>query len=304
MSIVSLSQVSKYYSKLIALDKLDLDITAGEILALLGHNGAGKTTTMKLILGLLRASNGSVKVFGQSPQNNHYFSQQLGYLPENVHFYENLTGKEVLRYFARLKQAKKQQVQALLEQVGLEDAANRRVKTYSKGMRQRLGLAQALLGKPRLLLLDEPTVGLDPLATKDLYMTLDSLRKEGVSIILCSHILPGIERHIDRAVILEHGQLVATGSLEALRQQACLPSSIRVQGNWHSNELQEALRKQAVTVTACNDEEIELQILSERKLEILRYLLNRTDIHNIETHDPMLEELYVYFTRRSMCLPS
>src|SRR5690606_30958723 len=142
------------------------------------------------------------------------------YLPENVMFYPQLTGRETLTHFARLKQANTRQIEELLSQVGLQHAADRRVKTYSKGMRQRLGLAQALLGNPRLLLLDEPTVGLDPIATQDLYVLIDRLRQGGTSVILCSHVLPGVEPHIDRAAILAGGQLEAVGTLASLRNEA------------------------------------------------------------------------------------
>nr|BFE97424.1 hypothetical protein GCM10020185_79600 [Pseudomonas brassicacearum subsp. brassicacearum] len=178
MNVVEIEGVSQYYGDVAVLRGLDLNLAQGEVLGLFGHNGAGKTTTMKLILGLLRASEGQVRVFGRAPSDPSV-RQMLGYLPENVMFYPQLSGLETLRHFARLKGATPEQVQRLLEEVGLAGAATRRVKTYSKGMRQRLGLAQALLGQPRLLLLDEPTVGLDPIATQDLYQLLDRLRWQG-----------------------------------------------------------------------------------------------------------------------------
>src|SRR5690606_20320000 len=158
------------------------------------HNGAGKTTTIKLILGLLQPTQGQVQVLGGSPQDVR-IKLQIGYLPENVMFYPQLSGRETLRHFARLKQAPDAQVSSLLDQVSLSTAADRRVKTYSNCMRQRLGLAQALLGKPRLLLLDEPTVGLDPIATQTLYRLLDTPRAPGTSVILSSHVLPGVEAY-------------------------------------------------------------------------------------------------------------
>ncbi len=154
--------------------------------------------------------------------------RRLGYLPENVQFYEQLSGREVLDYFARLKRVASGQVGELLERVGLAHAMDRRVKTYSKGMRQRLGLAQALLGEPRLLLLDEPTTGLDPMATKDFYGMVDELSRRGVSVILCSHVLPGVERHIDRAVIFGRGRMLAAGSIDELRESAALPLVMRL----------------------------------------------------------------------------
>lgn len=144
-AIVQLTNVSKHYKSLHAVDDLSFSIQPGEVLGLFGHNGAGKTTTMKLILGVIEASEGTVSVFGSNPSTKQAWQsrKQIGYLPENVSFYEQLTGLEVLTYFARLKSAPKAQVKQLLTQVGLADALNRQVKTYSKGMRQRLGLAQA-----------------------------------------------------------------------------------------------------------------------------------------------------------------
>lgn len=204
MNVVEIEGVSQRYGDVAVLHGLDLTLAQGEVLGLFGHNGAGKTTTMKLILGLLQASSGQVRVFGRGPSDPDV-RRMLGYLPENVMFYPQLSGLETLQHFARLKGAAPEQVERLLEEVGLAGAAKRRVRTYSKGMRQRLGLAQALLGQPRLLLLDEPTVGLDPIATQDLYQLLDRLRWQGTSIILCSHVLPGVEAHINRAAILTRG---------------------------------------------------------------------------------------------------
>ena len=196
MSIVELKQVEKKYQNVHALHALDLSLNSGEVFGLFGHNGAGKTTVIKLILGLIEASGGQISVFGENP--THASAQQirskLGFLQENVSFYDHLTGLEVLEYFAELKGIAKKQCADLLAQVGLTLASKRRVRTYSKGMRQRLGLAQALLGKPKLLLLDEPTVGLDPIATREFYQSIDQLKKEGCSVVLCSHVLPGVEK--------------------------------------------------------------------------------------------------------------
>ncbi|MGQ7957978.1 ABC transporter ATP-binding protein [Pseudomonas sp. SP16.1] len=298
MNAVEIRGVSQRYGRMTVLHGLDLTLGEGEVLGLFGHNGAGKTTTMKLILGLLRASEGQVSVLGRSP-NAPQVRRQLGYLPENVTFYPQLSGRETLRHFARLKGAPLGQVDELLEQVGLFDAADRRVKTYSKGMRQRLGLAQALLGQPRLLLLDEPTVGLDPIATQDLYRLIDHLRQQGTSIILCSHVLPGVEAHINRAAILAHGRLQAVGSLASLREEAGLPALIRASGLKHSRQLIQRWTAAGHAARALGEGAVEVVAVNGHKLGLLRHLLGEAEAQDIDIHQPSLEDLYRYYMERA-----
>jgi Cu-processing system ATP-binding protein len=294
MNAVEIEGVSQHYGKLTVLHDLHLNLGEGEVLGLFGHNGAGKTTSMKLILGLLQASSGRVQVLGRSP-NDSLVRQQLGYLPENVTFYAQLSGRETLRHFARLKGAALTQVDELLEQVGLADARDRRVKTYSKGMRQRLGLAQALLGAPRLLLLDEPTVGLDPIATQDLYQLVDRLRQQGTSIILCSHVLPGVEAHINRAAILAHGRLQAVGSLASLREDAGLPALIRASGLEHRAQLLQRWHADGHQARSLGVDGIEVVAINGHKLDLLRELLGAGGAQDIDIHQPSLEDLYRHY---------
>ena len=298
MNAVDIQGVSLRYGKMTALRELDLHLEAGEVLGLFGHNGAGKTTTMKLILGLLTPSEGQLRVLGQEP-NNPDVRRKMGYLQENVMFYPQLSGRETLHHFARIKGADLKQADQLLEQVGLAHAADRRVKTYSKGMRQRLGLAQALLGDPRLLLLDEPTVGLDPIATQDLYVLIDKLRQQGTSVILCSHVLPGVEAHINRAAILAGGQLEAVGTLSSLRAEADLPSRIRASGLQHREQLLQSLNINGSTSRPLGTDSIELSGSMTGKVELLRRLLNQDQPSDIEILQPSLEDLYRYYTERA-----
>ncbi|MCQ4303903.1 copper ABC transporter ATP-binding protein [Stutzerimonas frequens] len=298
MNAVEIQGVSQRYGSMTVLHDLNLNLGEGEVLGLFGHNGAGKTTSMKLILGLLAPSEGQVKVLGRAP-NDPQVRRQLGYLPENVTFYPQLSGRETLRHFARLKGAAQSQVDELLEQVGLAHAADRRVKTYSKGMRQRLGLAQALLGEPRLLLLDEPTVGLDPIATQDLYLLIDRLRQRGTSIILCSHVLPGVEAHINRAAILAKGRLQAVGSLSQLRAEAGLPVRIRASGVSERDSWLQRWTDAGHSARGLSESSLEVVAVNGHKLVLLRQLLGESEPEDIEIHQPSLEDLYRYYMERA-----
>ncbi len=298
MNAVEIQGVSQRYGSMTVLHDLNLTLAEGEVLGLFGHNGAGKTTSMKLILGLLAPSEGQVKVLGRAP-NDPQVRRQLGYLPENVTFYPQLSGRETLRHFARLKGAALSQVDELLEQVGLAHAADRRVKTYSKGMRQRLGLAQALLGEPKLLLLDEPTVGLDPIATQDLYLLIDRLRQRGTSIILCSHVLPGVEAHINRAAILAKGRLQAAGSLAHLRAEAGLPVRIRASGISERDSWLQRWAAAGLSARGLSESSLEVVAVNGHKLVLLRQLLGEGEPEDIEIHQPSLEDLYRYYMERA-----
>ena len=310
--VVELIGVGKCFGAVTALDDLTLSVAPGEIVGLLGHNGAGKTTTMKLILGLLTPTQGEITTLGVAPSLQHAgaLRRQIGFLPENVSFYQQLSGREVLGYFARLKGVAAARVAPLLERVGLAAAGGRRVKTYSKGMRQRLGLAQALLGEPRLLMLDEPTAGLDPTATREFYAMLDELRGRGSTVLLSSHVLPGVEGHIDRAAILGQGRLLAAGSLDALRAEAALPLMIRVRGQWASEEWVRQITDTGMAMRRIDGKQLEFVGPETHKLSVLRLLLEVPGLEDVDVFPPSLDALYAHFnqasatTRAASCTPS
>jgi Cu-processing system ATP-binding protein len=298
--LISLSNVSKTYKQLNALTAVTMTLNQGEVLGLFGHNGAGKTTMMKLILGVISPDAGSLNVMGMAPDSKAawHMRAKVGYLPENVSFYEQLTGLEVLTYFAKLKgftgnKGQKQAI-ALLEQVGVAHAMKRQVKTYSKGMRQRLGLAQAFIGQPKLLLLDEPTVGLDPLATADFYKTVDQLKTQGTSLILCSHVLPGVEQHIDRALILSAGKVLAMGSLTQLRQSANLPVVMKPIG------LNGVLCKDAKLKAFLSHHPGVLHVPEPEKIQVLRHLLSFQQIEDIQLENANLEQVYQHYLAQDL----
>lgn len=290
--VVELKQVQQSYGDLQVLHDMSWQLHAGEVMGLFGHNGAGKTTSVRLVLGLIGASSGEVRVLGGAATDAR-IRQQIGFLPENVMFYPQLSGRETLQHFARLKGAEQSQVEQLLAQVGLAAAAGKRVKTYSKGMRQRLGLAQALLGQPKLLILDEPTVGLDPIATQELYQLIGRFKEAGTSIIICSHVLPGVESYIDRAVVLARGRLEAVGNLYELREQAGLPVRIRAQGLTDSFSHPSVRGRQPQDDNWC-----ELQVAPADKLDVVRELLLHP-LQDLEVRPPSLEDIYCYYMEKA-----
>jgi len=297
-SRLEFTEVSKDFNTFRALDHVSFSLQPGEVVGILGHNGAGKTTSMKLALGILAPSQGQVRVMGEDPlgRNSEQRRRNMGYLPENVSFYQQLSGREVLKYFARLKGVSIDSIDGLLQQVGLTHAADRRVKTYSKGMRQRVGLAQALLGQPQLLLLDEPTAGLDPQATAEFYSLLDNLRAEGVSILISSHVLPGIERHVDRAIIMSAGKLRAQGSLDQLRAQAELPLIIRAQAEQQTDAMpDEQFQQLGYRLTRHNGRQLQLEGPMSNKMDAIRLLVNQPGIADVEIIQPTLDSLYAHF---------
>ncbi len=298
---IELKAVTKRYRGLAALEALSLCVRPGEILGLLGDNGAGKTTTIKLILGLVTPDAGELSVLGQHPGSKaaHGLRLRIGYLPESLRFYDKLTGREVLDYFSRLKRVAARERDRLLEQVGLTGAADRPVATWSKGMRQRLGLAQAFLGSPRLLLLDEPSTGLDPIATQELLEQLRARRRDGCTILVSTHQLAGIEQHVDRVAILRRGRLQVLGSLEELRHRSGLPYRVRAWGRWPEAGLEQRLAGWGYHEFRLDGELLELTTTAENKLSLLHHLLKQPELKDLELEAPNLEALYRHYNQPS-----
>jgi Cu-processing system ATP-binding protein len=294
---VEIRSVTKRFGKVEAVRDVSFALPVGETIALVGHNGAGKTTLLKLMLGLIRPSAGSIEVLGEDPAAGEFAARRhLGYLPENVSFNAALTGRETLAFYARLKREGSSTLAPLLERVGLSHAADRRVGTYSKGMRQRLGLAQALLGAPRILLLDEPTTGLDPALRQSFYEIIEELRGQGTTVLLSSHALTELEERAGRVVIMNRGLKVADGSLDELRRIARLPTRIRLKistsritdaQNW-LGPLGEWRR--------VNGHLLEIDAAPEQKIELLRRATAEgAAVEDVEVAPPTLDELYAHF---------
>ena len=227
-----------------AVKGLDLTIHAGEVYGLLGPNGSGKSTTLKMILGLLYPTSGSIRILGAAPTDV-AVKARIGYLPEVSHLHAFLTPRETLHYYASLfglsAQLTQQRTNELLEMVGLTQAADRAVGRFSKGMARRVGVAQALVNAPELLILDEPTSGLDPIGCREMKDLVRLLAKNGVTVLMTSHLLADVEDVCDRVAILDHGTLRAEGHIHDLLRN---PDVIRFSLEGLSSEEASRLREQ------------------------------------------------------------
>jgi ABC-2 type transport system ATP-binding protein len=206
-------------NRVVAVRDLSLDVQPGQVYGLLGPNGSGKSTTMKIILGLVAPTSGTTQIFGRDSRCVES-REDVGFLPENPYFYKYLTGEETLRFFGRLcglNGAKlRDRAAELLNLVGLENARDRRLGGYSKGMLQRIGMAQALVQNPRLLVLDEPTAGVDPAGSREIRDLILDFKARGITVLLCSHLLGQVQEICDRIGILHEGVLVREGRLDEL----------------------------------------------------------------------------------------
>ena len=224
-SVITLSGLTKRYGELVAVDHLSLTINRGEIFGLLGPNGAGKSTTILMMLGLSEPSEGTANVCGVNPTREPILvKRKVGYLADDVGFYEDMNAVQNLMFTARLNQIPddeaRKEADRLLEQVGLSEAKHKKVGTYSRGMRQRLGLADVLIKRPEVIILDEPTLGLDPEGVKELMQLIRRLsRQEGMTVLLSSHQLHQVQEVCDRVGLFVKGKLLAQGDVGSLAKQ-------------------------------------------------------------------------------------
>jgi ABC-2 type transport system ATP-binding protein len=225
MSAISIQNLTKVFpipfrrERIVAVRNLSLEVEPGQVYGLLGPNGSGKSTTMKIVLGLVSPSAGSTRIFGRDSKEVES-REEVGFLPENPYFYKFLTGEEALHFYGKicgLHGAKlRERTGELLNLVGLKHARDRRLAGYSKGMLQRIGLAQALIQQPRLLVLDEPTAGVDPAGSREIRDLILDFKKQGITVLLCSHLLSQVQEICDRIGILHKGVLVREGRLDEL----------------------------------------------------------------------------------------
>lgn len=232
--VVETTDLTKRYNGFTAVNSLNLRIEEGEMFGFLGANGAGKTTTLLMLLGLTEPTSGTVRVCGMDPTRDaRDVKREVGYLPERVGFYEDLTARQNLRFTARLNHMPKaeaeEKIDSILGTVGLGRVKDQSVHTFSRGMKQRLGIADILVKEPRLAFLDEPTTGIDPNGIDDILKLISGMGKRGITVIFCSHVLPQVQRLCSRVGIMSKGTLVADGPIDRLGREAVAAGKFRIE---------------------------------------------------------------------------
>ncbi|MEL6187548.1 MAG: ABC transporter ATP-binding protein [Myxococcota bacterium] len=291
-------KTSAFKAPSVAARDISLEVEAGEIHGFLGPNGAGKSTTIKALLGLIRPDRGRVELFGQ-PVAEGGWRTRVGYMPEQPNFYDYLTGKEMVAWFGRLagltRSEADQEAQRQLERVGLGHAMDRRIRTYSKGMIQRAGLAQALLGSPDLLILDEPMTGLDPIGRREIRDLILSIKDEGKTVFYSTHILPDIEMTCDRVTMVHKGRTLRAGRLDDILTETSrgVTVSLAELSDERTRELLEAHGADA----SRGQDHLTLELKDVEAASALASQLVREDGARILRFEPHRDDLETIFVR-------
>jgi len=304
MSVVEITNLTKDYEvgfwrkrKVRALDNLSLSIDGGQIFGFLGANGAGKTTTLKLLMRLIFPTSGSARILGHDIQDVR-MHRRIGYLPENPYFYDYLTARELLEYCAEIfgfpATERKKRAADLLARVNLDEKRwDTQLRKFSKGMLQRVGLAQSLINDPEIVFLDEPMSGLDPVGRREVRDLIASLRDDGKTVFMCSHILSDIEVLCDRVAILKRGRLAQVGFLDELRQRTDDPNRLEVlAAGTDAATLKQFLENGEITPTPRG---LRIEIAAENEIEGVLAALRKAGgkIVSVQPIKQSLEELFL-----------
>ena len=296
---ITVRHLSKYYNDLKAADNVSFSVKEGEIFGFLGPNGAGKTTTIKSILGLIHPDNGDIFVNGVNMRNESKEPKRfIGYLPEKVAFYDNLTALQNMYFYADMKHAPRAECNPLIIEMGLEHAVNKKVGQFSKGMQQRLGMARALIGNPPILILDEPSGGLDPRGVALVRNKIREMKEKGSSIFVSSHILGEVQEVCDRVGIINKGTIVAEDTVENLRGRLKLKPKLVIELEKMDEKIVKAIDK-IDGVFNVKPIGVMLHIDCDQKSKskiIIAIEKAGGNIVNIQTKDPSLEEVFMKFT--------
>jgi len=295
-AVIEIEGLTKSYGRVDAVGGVSFVVNKGEFLGLIGANGAGKTTLFKMLLGLTRPTSGKIRVKGLDVSQvwSREVRARTGYLPENIVFYDHMSGLETLRFYARIKGVHEKEIRELLGKVGLSDAARREVGEYSKGMRQRLGLAQALLGNPEILFLDEPTSGLDPEGIGMFYSILRDVKDKGATIVMTSHVLREVQDRVDCLGIMGGGKLLAHGCIKELRDSLGLKSTVNITIKGDGEEIKKAVTGAGGEELVQNGNILTFHCAHDDKMKIVRAVMcQEGDIADIELVEPSLEDVFM-----------
>ncbi len=303
MPVVEAQGLGKRYNGFQAVHNLDLTIDEGEIFGLLGPNGSGKTTTILMLLGLTEPTSGSVSICGYDPVRNPIaVKRRVGYLPENVGFYDDLTARENLRFVARLNGMRDRdsaaKIDELISLVGLEDAADRPVRTFSRGMQQRLGIADVLIKDPEFVILDEPTSGIDPEgAIKLLDMIVELRNSRGMTVMLSSHLLHQVQRICDRVGIMHRGGIVAKGTVGELGKGEEGQEQLELQVDEITPLLLSRLREiEGISAVEPDGDRIRLTCTQDVRAEVARTVVEHgASLLELRRPGLTLEEIYLRY---------
>ncbi len=296
MKELVLDHLSVSFGDVHALRDVTLNAVPGEALMLIGPNGAGKSTLIRILLGLVRPDEGSIVVDGKRVSVDRTFKENLGYLPEAIAFSDNLTGRQVLRFFARARAVDRRRVDAVLERVGLAAAAKRKVRGYSRGMRQRLGLGISILSEPDLLVLDEPTGGLDQEGIAVLFSVLDEWREAGRMVLIATHDLTLLERRVDRVCILESGRRVAFDTPGALREAAGLPVRVTFTVTGDASAFVTALEARGGGTVERIGEHVEVEASPDELMALMDIRTEHSStVTGLRVIEPGMDEVYEHY---------
>ncbi|GEM84627.1 ABC transporter ATP-binding protein [Meiothermus hypogaeus] len=300
--VIETQGLTKRYGKVVAVDGLDLRIEAGEVYGLLGPNGSGKTTTILMLLGLTEPSAGTVRVLGLDPTREPLsLKKQVGYLPDSVGFYNEMTAWENLAYTARLnglpRDLSRIRIERVLQRMGLAEVAHRPVSAFSRGMRQRLGLAEVLLKEPRVVVLDEPTLGLDPEAAQEFLKMIQSLKAEGITVLLSSHLLHQVQTICDRVGLFHKGKLVLEGRVEELAQRILGGAyRIRLEATPLDGLVERLQALPEVSRVQTDTRGLRLEASLDIRPQVARTVLEAgAALHSLSLEQPSLDEVYARY---------
>ncbi len=308
MSIV-LKDVVKRYDKMLAVDNVSLTVEKGELFGLLGPNGAGKSTTIKMIMGLLNPEYGEISVDNMVVHKNSIeVKKLLGFVPQELAIYENMSAIENVSFFGSLYGLRgkelKEKVNEALKFVGLVDRQKEKVKKYSGGMKRRLNIACAIVHQPEIIIMDEPTVGIDPQSRKHILESVRELNRRGSTVIYTSHYMQEVEEMCERIGIIDHGKLIACGKKNELINQAAEENKILIEAtDIRFNPIEEIKEIQGISNVELNENTIEIITVNAQKcLQDVLFILSKNDVHvrNINIMEPDLESVFLALTGRKL----